>query len=271
MSRYRAKQIGVDKDYIDYVSPTQVLGMLSKGDGLIQWACNLCVEKNDRFAWKAKRDNTADIGSQLHRYIECFINLKLKKKYDEKDFFNWLRYDETVSNNLEQMFYQFYNWQKKNVKQFLESEKPVIHRNLAYGGTVDFLYKEFDDKIYLCDLKTANSIYDTHQIQVVAYKYARENMIKIEYDNFGYKCNELPTKYQIEFNQDGNSWTKIFEYPIIKIDHCCVLKISRDYFDLEFKIIKDVENKMKAFECLLGYYYCSAKRQLNNFRARERK
>ena len=106
MSRYKAMQIGVDEEYIEYTSPSIILGQLSKGDAIPQWSANQTTEyiKNNssidmvnsyqkgcyvlnpnilneaRFAWKNRRTQTADIGTELHRLIETWINYKFEKE-----------------------------------------------------------------------------------------------------------------------------------------------------------------------------------------------
>ena len=72
---------------------------------------------------------------------------------------------------------------------------------------------------------------------------------------------------------ESNSWTKIFEYPLIKIDGCQVLYIERDFFNLNCHEVKQEEMyyKFEAFKHLLSYYYIVNKKQINNKRAKERK
>lgn len=247
MSRYKINGI-------EYTSPTQVLGLLSTGDALIYWAVNLALKHNDKNAWKTKRDQTADVGSELHNLIETYINIQLKHK-NNADTIKILLKDSNY--NLKQMFYQFYNWQKKNVKEFLESESQVLHELLCYAGTVDFIYKDFDNNICLIDLKTSNAIYDKAKFQISAYKEARESM--------------QSKKYVINGNNNGREYQKILLNTPRKIDKIGILKISRDFFDLEY--IDYTKNHVLQFEAFLGllkYYYCSAKRRLNNHRAKSR-
>jgi hypothetical protein len=252
-NQYAIKKIGFDNEYISYPSPTGILGLLSKGDALIQWACNLCVKENNPIAWKQMRDNTADIGSVLHHLIETFINMHIKETGKLIDYINYIK---TLDSNIRQMFWQFYIWQHYNVKQYLASEQFVCDRELCYAGTLDFIYEGIDNKIYCVDLKTSNMIYPEHEIQTVAYKTARESMSG-KYDKLSIVNN--------------NSWNDIVEYNELKIDKCAILNISRDYFDLEYKIINDIEYKQKSFEALLSFYYISKKRRVNNLRAKERR
>ena len=197
-----------------YTYPTQVLGQLSKGDALIQWAADMTIDyikendiiqykeekqkdltinkywlnqdqlENARYAWKNYRNVTADLGTQLHNLVESFINIRFKKLEDQHNIkymdisseIEYLRYIYTLDTNLKQMFYQFYIWQRDNVKQFIASEQTIVHEDLCYAGTLDFIYIDNEDKIVCCDLKTSNNIYKEHEIQVCAYKTARESM-----------------------------------------------------------------------------------------------
>jgi hypothetical protein len=278
MARYTIKKIGTDKEFIKYTSPSTILGLLSKGDNLLVWSAEMAsnyiknnseyrtkgedkayitygdrVFKDAVYAWKNKRDNTADLGSELHSLVETWINMKLRDENKDK-FDDFLYYIKQKGIQLKTMFYQFLWWEKQNVKRYIESEKTVVDTELCYAGTLDFCYEGFDGKIYCVDLKTSNQIYKEHETQVVSYKYARESMkgVYIVHSNF------------------GPEYDKRIEADLLTIDECAILNISRDYFHLHYKIIKDVEFKQKSFEALLVYFYTSAKRKLNNKRAKAR-
>lgn len=277
MARYEIMHVGIDKEFIQYTSPTVILGQLSKGDALIQWSADMAVNyikdtseyrtkddqeafivygrtvfSNAQYAWKKKRDNTADIGSELHALVETYINLRLNRDIDKVNEF--MDHVKTLDINLKNMFYQFIVWQRKNVKRFIESEKQVVHTELCYAGTLDFTYEGFDNKIYCVDLKTSNAIYKEHEIQIVSYKYARESM----------------TGSYIIKSTFGDEYDKTIKSDSLKIDKCAILNISRDFFTLVFKIVRDEEYKQKSFEALLSHFYISAKRRLNNKRAKAR-
>jgi hypothetical protein len=287
MARYTIKQVN-EKDFVEYTSPSVVLGQLSKGDMLVQWSADMTADyiksystwiiesknitsvaidniiQDARYAWKNKRDNTADIGSELHALIETYINLRIKNTNID-DFLNHIK---RKTGNIKIMFYQFMIWEKKNVKRFIESEKTVVHTNLCYAGTLDFCYEGFDDKVYCVDIKTTsfkpykqkdkktdykmNMYYKDHEIQVVSYKYAREAMT-----GSYVVCTNTHDKTIVADN--------------IKIDGCKVLYIERDFFNLIDHDVKEVKLKQKSFEALLVYFYTSAKRRLkNNKRAEQR-
>jgi hypothetical protein len=246
LSRYKFNDV-------EYVSPSEVLGLLGKGDALLFWASKLALQHGKVDAFKTVRENTADIGSELHNTIETYINIKLKQHTPD---FSVLLKDKSDIHN--QMFNQFLVWEKNTVKTWLESENQVVHQELCYAGTLDMIFVDKDDNIVLCDLKTKNELYNDERFQIAAYKYARESM-------FG--------KYKIHCQANGQDWIKEKNYGAIKIDKICILKIARDFFDLEYKdFTKGCERAFKSFCSLLDFYYLSADRRLkNNKRALELK
>jgi len=132
-----------EENFIAYPSPSIILGQLSKGEALLQWAVNEAIDyiereledvdlnnvildqwfklvNNDaRHAWKNRRDHTANLGSELHKAVETYINIKLRLK-DPKSFV------EHVNRlRIKDMFNRFLEWEAETVKEFLESEQPV--------------------------------------------------------------------------------------------------------------------------------------------------
>jgi hypothetical protein len=274
---------------IAYPGVTSVLGIKDKGTGIIQWAVNCGLNnvlsatktafsityldnryidennikdavENSRTAWKTTRDNTADLGTKLHDLVEKFIKLKLnhyteswieQKEMEAKFLKNIQKYQPY---NLKQMFYQFFLWQNKHVKKFLKSEQTIVHEDLCYAGTVDFVYIDHEDNICLYDLKTKNALYGEERDQVAAYMYAMNNMTE--------------KKYKVR-TRSGNEF--IFIHKPIKVDKCGVLMISRDYFDCQhFDYTKKAESRFNAFCKLLDFFYADKKRRLiNNPRVKE--
>jgi hypothetical protein len=270
MSDYKIQKINVDKEYISYINVTGITGIIDKSFYLKQWAVDqaikyirdnyyneksgyhLCELDFDKIknAHKQTLEDTRDVGSELHNLVETYINIRLKDNDIEPEILL-----KDYDDQLKAMFMTFYDWQKENVKQFLESEKPVVHRELCYAGTLDFIYIDNDNNIVCCDLKTSNAIYKEHEIQPVAYRYARESM---EGD------------YKVYCKRNGNEWKKIYNYPKIQIDTCGILNITRES-KLTYKNINNIDDYFESFKGLLIFFYAYAKRRLNNFRAKERK
>lgn len=268
-----------DSLFVEYPSPSVVLDQLSKGDALQYWAANQAVDyiksqivekegcchklylKNDyntlseaRTAFKDRKESTADLGSELHKLVETYVRLRIANVEDKgyKDFYSCLA---VMGQNLKDMFMQFYVWQKNNVKRFIEAEQAVCDPTVAIAGTLDLVYEGYDSKVYCVDLKTSNSIYKGHELQVVSYKYIRQDM---------HGTYKIRSKF-------GKYYDKTINVNPLRIDECAILNICRDYYHLEFKIVKDVLVKWESFKLLLAYYYKVAKRRLKfNYRAEQR-
>lgn len=299
MAKYKIQKLNVDKEPLTYINTTDITGIIDKSAFLKQWAADLTIDyiedtkkqyteenkeclyyhvewndfdkilENARNAHKQKLEETRDIGSELHYIVDLFISgyntgLNNDVKHFTKDY----------DADIKAMFMAFYDWQKENVKEFLESEKVVCNQELCYAGKLDFIYIDMNNNIVCCDLKTSNDIYKEHQLQVVAYKMARESMYdKIpgeDYKNdvFDFEFKDATYKIYKEFN--GQKWHEKINYPKIKIDKCGILNINRNA-ELNYKEVKDVDNLQNAFKGLLSFYYAYANRRLNNYRAKERK
>jgi hypothetical protein len=252
---------------------TTVLGIKDKGNALIQWAVNCAVDyledklsfhsdvtkqpheitviipKDEltiaKTAWKTQRDNTADIGTTMHDLVEQFVKMKIAEKNTDGLFLKSIaKYQDY---NLKQMFYQFYNWQKKHVKRFLRSEQTIVHEEYWYAGTADIVYEDHKGNIWLIDLKTKNALYGGEAEQVAAYMLAMNNMKSREY-NVKSRYGEYQVKHEA-----------------IRINKCGVLMIARDYFDLQFVDYTDkYKSRLNAFLRLLDFYYADKKRRLKN-------
>ncbi|HMA99977.1 MAG TPA: hypothetical protein VKS21_03220, partial [Spirochaetota bacterium] len=162
---------------ITYPSVTQITGQLDKSDALIPWAIKSCCEyihRNyddntniDNLLKKAKKEyreiskKAKDIGTQVHDMIECYIK---KQKID----------DTNITNEAHNGFKAFLKWEQKNVKKWLESEIPIVHEKICYAGTMDAVAILNDNKKYCIDFKSSKGFYDGYDLQVAAYKYARE-------------------------------------------------------------------------------------------------
>ena len=279
MSRYKIKKFDKDNEYIGYPGATTVLGQLDKSDGLIPWAVNCAckyieinhktesfknVISNAKKEWRTVKDDTADIGKEVHRLIEIHIKFRIEGK------------NKIVTHEnpfVTQMFFQFLVWEKHNVKRWIESEMTVCHRSLCYAGTCDAIYINQENEVCLLDFKTTSykpyrysngkmnyklkKCYVEHKIQVAAYKLARESM---------------SGKYDIHFEQDDHSWHKVIEYKSMKIDRIQILDIERDFFNvIHTDCTKDYDNFIVTFQGLLIVYYSMTKRRLNNIRAELRR
>jgi len=181
-------------------SVTTILSVISK-PALINWAAGMAVdhiasnikpgvsydevELNNLFtaarkAHTQRKQETADIGSMVHAWIEKFI----KGESPELPINEQLR--SSVGN--------FLRWKDEHDVKFILSEQPVYSRKHGYCGTLDFVAM-IDKALFLGDIKTSNNIYDEYWIQLAAYAVARSE----EFPNEDYKAQGI-----IRISRDGS-------------------------------------------------------------------
>ena len=133
---------------------TSVLAILNK-PGIPQWAANQVVEfiKNDskpfpehegqkawivtefdlkrsRTAFLRRRDGSADIGKQVHKWIEGHIDRKLKGQKSEPKL-------SELPEELRPSIESFLKWEKKYQPKYIFSERIVYSEKHGYCGTCD--------------------------------------------------------------------------------------------------------------------------------------
>ena len=147
---------------------TTILGVMSKGYGLMKWYWQMGMKGIDVEKYV---DKTANIGTLGHYLIEC----ELKDEQPDLEPFS----NEEI-NAAENCLIKFYDWQEENELEVLGVEKILVSEKHKYGGTID-LYCKLNGKYTLVDLKTSKAIYDSHMIQLAAYKnLLEENDYKVE-------------------------------------------------------------------------------------------
>ena len=123
-------------DGIEYPSVTQITGLLDKSDSLIPWAVKqmgLWITKNTEIdgdcykvtaeqlaiaqkEFREVSDEAKDIGSEVHNMIEYYIKAKMNNAEPPK-------YDGEYRTEVENGFLAFLEWEKQNVKSWIECEQ----------------------------------------------------------------------------------------------------------------------------------------------------
>lgn len=176
----RAHRYKVDGQFVEGV--TTVLSKVVAKDGLIQWAVDLCMKEGDRLAHRMKKEAGADVGSQVHKWIESYL----------KDGTSVDLQGEALKAAM-----AFLEWEQVNQPKYIFSEKVVYSREHNYAGTADVAF-ELNGKRYLADFKTANprrefkngkytgklAAYPEHFIQCAAYDTAYCEELGDEFDAY---------------------------------------------------------------------------------------
>lgn len=161
---------------------TTICGIKDKSIGLMSWAQNITadfllskIEKGEKISSddvleaviqnEVQRDAAADIGSQIHGWVEAYIKFKLGEPgYPEMPAIPDFPEAVTGVNG-------FLDWEKSHDVKFLSSERVVFSKEHDYIGTLD-IEAMVDGRRCLVDLKSSNGLYNTVRTQTAAYVVA---------------------------------------------------------------------------------------------------
>jgi hypothetical protein len=169
-------------------SVTGITGIIDKSGPLMWWAVKQClsyvednlaaVQKMDevelkRFWHDAQRSHfraskeATDIGHLAHEWIEDWLNGKNP---------------ETPKNEkLRATTDSFVEWAIEAAVTPYETEFKIYSREHGYAGTADFDGMIGKDRC-IVDWKTSKDIYPEYELQLTAYRLAREEELDVTYD-----------------------------------------------------------------------------------------
>lgn len=218
---------------VDWPSVTTVLGMLDKGDALLQWAVNCALQyirenvlTEDfetclhlaKHNWREVRESAADIGKEIHDLIKLYIR-------HGRDAVGLFRPE------VENGFLAFLEWERENGIEWLESEKEVFDPEHGFAGTLDakcrFTKGLYAGRVFVIDFKSSKRFWNGYAEQVSAYRHA----------------DSLKTS--------------------VPCDGCGILRLDKETGLPEFKDYSDVyEIKLAFFFKLVEAYYMQKNRRL---------
>lgn len=221
-----AKKPYKDFEGLEYPSVTQITGQLDKSEALVQWAVNSvcqavsegCTIEKAKTAYKEISQEALDVGSETHKLVEVYIKSGVDATKGVE-----------VSEQAQNAFLAFLDWEKENDVKWILSELQVFDRKRYYAGTLDAL-ASIDGVIYVIDFKTSKAHYRDYALQIAGYTQAYNSM-----------CTEVYVKHAGILRLDKNSGLPNF----------------KDYS-------KDLSRMTEAFNHLLDFYYTFRRRRLNN-------
>lgn len=184
---------------------TTFTGVIDKSAPLLYWATglteNYLIQKIEegvkigvkhiqdaRWQYRARKDEAADLGSQVHKLAEDYINAKLsRKKVPEID-------GEEMDERVYKGYLAFVGWVNDHNVRFKSTEELVCSRRHKYVGLLDVIFTLGSEKHkveHIGDFKTGKpkehkrqkngrwvtvgiSPYPEHRYQVSAYQAAKE-------------------------------------------------------------------------------------------------
>lgn len=178
--RYKLKG---SKDWL--ISVTAVTDIIDKSRQLMRWAVLLTVDNVIKFIdenpsftvqmlkhavveaggeYEKRRVEAADIGSQIHAWVEQYILSLIEGKELPE-----MPSDENVLNGIT----GFLTWLGEHKVDFHQTERLVYSKKYNYAGQMDAI-ATIDGKKYVVDFKTGKGIYSAFRYQVAGYRLAYE-------------------------------------------------------------------------------------------------
>ena len=130
-------------------------------NGLIHWAWQQGVDGLD---YRESRDSAATTGTLAHAMVEGHLTST-----------NWESlvpdlsvYTDEQQEEAENAYNAFLEWHDLVKFELLHAEHTIVNEEYQYGGQIDIA--AIQSKVSLVDIKTSNSIYPDHKIQLGAYR-----------------------------------------------------------------------------------------------------
>jgi len=135
---------------------TTILGRFKESGALLQWAFSQgqAFERGEIKGLYDKRDEAADIGTQVHEIVECHMT--------------GMPYEDPTDPRVISGFEAYLKWQEQTRLKFVATELPLVSEQYQFGGTFDFI-AEIDGELCLGDVKTSKGVYSDFLCQLAAY------------------------------------------------------------------------------------------------------
>jgi len=211
-----------------FPSVTGATGIIDKSRPLIFWAVGLTKKylmgnlqnliddtKGDKIAalieeavkqHSIKKQEAADVGTQVHAWAEAFIKAKSKKDWPE------IPKEPQVYNGIT----AFLKWVDEYEVEFKSSEKLLYSKKYKYAGIMD-AEAIIKRKFCVIDFKTSKAIYPEMRFQVAAYQAAVEEETGKEYSGnkylarFDKETGEFEAKEFAEQDKDFKAFVNALE------------------------------------------------------------
>jgi hypothetical protein len=154
-----------------YPSVTSILQFFPKGKFFETWLKDVS-HNSDIIVRKA-----ADEGTQVHEAIE---------KYLQGEKLTWIDENENSKYSLDvwKMILKFHEFWSSHKPTLIESEIHLFSDKFKYAGTCD-LVVEINNKKWILDIKTSNSLHTSYDLQLAAYAQAWNENFDEKIDHTG--------------------------------------------------------------------------------------
>lgn len=163
------------KDGLKRPSVTTILSRFKESGGLINWAYTQGRQhgRMEALGQEAPANlydevgKAASIGTLVHAMAEDFVNGRdPMKRFEYSD-----AYMSEDDRKKAMLAYQaFRNWMDQTRITIESTEVAMVSEKMQCGGTLDWVGRMPDGALVIGDIKTSNSVYADHIVQVAAYR-----------------------------------------------------------------------------------------------------
>lgn len=213
------------QDGQEFVVPsvTKILGVISKGDALVQWAANqvvACVKEkisieevysgehvheiadDCKYAFRRKKQEAADVGTESHQILEGIVRARLEDITSE-----FVVPAVDIANAVSNCINAGTEWLRQSEVVPLLVERRIYSRKHGFSGTLDLLAR-VKGKVKVIDYKSSKSLYSEYHLQTAAYAMAYEEetgeriqgriLVRLGKEDGAFETRELPFRYKLE-------------------------------------------------------------------------
>jgi len=180
-----------------YPSVTSILNFYPKNKFFESWLKDVS-HNSDIIVRKASEE-----GTQVHNAIEKFL--------DGEEII-WMDEHKHAKYSLDvwKMILKFSDFWNTYKPELLASEIHLLNHEHKYAGTCDLVVK-IDEKVYLLDIKTSNSLHTSYNLQLSAYAKAWNDTYPQEkIDGVGVLWLKSSKRKKNKENFNGEGWEIVF-------------------------------------------------------------
>ena len=175
-----------------YPSVTSILNFYPKNKFFENWLKDVS-HNSDIIVRKASEEGTA-----VHNAIESFL---------QGEELKWMDENGTAKYNLEvwKMILKFSDFWNTHKPELVASEIHLLSHEHKYAGTCDLIVK-IQDKLWILDIKTSNSLHTSYNLQLSAYANAWNEISEDKIEKVGLLWLKSSKRKAKDGKLQGEGW-----------------------------------------------------------------
>lgn len=165
------------------------------------------IAENCKYAFRKKKQEAADIGTEAHQHIEGIIRTSLSSPPDVNRQFHRLEILDVCEGPVLQCVNAAVEFLESSKVVPLYAERRIYSRRRRFSGTADLIAR-IEGRLALLDWKSSKGLYPEYNLQTAAYVKAYEEetgervdvryLIRLGKEDGAFEVKELPYRYQLE-------------------------------------------------------------------------